>query len=74
MTRGAVAVFGQYNTGRTFNHVMVVTLLRGDLDDPAALTVGVHDPYANGTRWTGAWNRWYGPNLTLRRADWLVSR
>ena len=75
MGRGAVAVFGRYNTGAgTFSHVMVVSLLRGNLDDTATLTVGVDDPLANGTRWTGAWNRWVGPGLTLRSAEWLVSR
>lgn len=75
MSRGPVAVFGQYNTGAgDFDHVMVVSLLRGELTNPAALTVGVDDPLANGTRWIGPWNRWAGPGLPLRRADWIVSR
>ena len=75
MGHGAVAVFGQYNTGAgNFDHVMVVSILRGELNDPASVTVGVDDPLANGTRWTGPWNSWFGPGLTLRRADWIVGR
>jgi hypothetical protein len=75
MQHSAVAVFGQYDTGRgKHDHVMVVTLLRGDLDHPESVTIGVHDPWASGTRWTGPWNEWFGPRRVLLRADWMVSR
>jgi hypothetical protein len=71
MRRSAVAVFGDYDSG---GHVMVASYLRGELENPESLAVGVDDPWANGSRWTGPWNRWYGPGRTLRRARWLVSR
>jgi hypothetical protein len=74
LNRGAVAVFGSFKTERTFDHVMVVSQLRGDLDDPATIQLGVHDPYAHPPMWTGPWTSWYGPRLICKRVDLLVSR
>lgn len=75
LRRGPVAVFGCYNTGRgNFDHVMVLSGLNGDTENPASLTVAVDDPLARGMTWTGTWDRWYGPTRILRRADRIVCR
>jgi hypothetical protein len=72
MRRGPVAIFGRYSTaGRPLNHVMVVSMMRGDDATPASLQIGVDDPWANGTRWTGAFTAFSGP--VLQRADVIVS-
>lgn len=73
LRRGAVALFGRYNTGSgPFNHVMVVSMMRGDDTDPATLQLGVDDPWALESRWTGTFASFSGP--ILLRADALVGR
>lgn len=73
MRWGAVAVFGMYRLdGRTFHHAMVVSTLRGDDSNPPSVLIGVDDPWAHGSRWTGAFPSFYGP--TLVRADYMVGR
>jgi hypothetical protein len=70
---GAVAIFGRYNTaGRPLNHVMVVSMMRGDDSTPGSLQIGVDDPWAAGNRWTGTFAAFAGP--VLQRADLMVSR
>ena len=68
--RSAVALFGTYRgSGRPRKHVMVASLLRGELTDPMTLTIGVDDPWANGTRWVGTWHQFVGSKLA--HLDWL---
>lgn len=75
LQRGPVSIFGNYRlAGRTFDHVMVLSLMEGDTDSPATVRVGVDDPWANGSRWIGPWTDFYGPGKTLLRPDWVVSR
>jgi hypothetical protein len=73
MQRSAAAVFGSYRQGgRTLNHAMVVSMLRGDDANATSVQVGVDDPWANGSRWVGGFLAFSGP--TLVRADYIVSR
>ena len=73
MRHSAVAVFGFYREGgEKINHAMVISMLRGDDRNPASVQLGVDDPWAAGTRWTGPFTAFYGP--TLVRADYLVGR
>ena len=75
LRRGPVALFGNYRlAGRTFDHVMVLSLMHGDSALPSTVRVGVDDPWANGSRWEGNWSDFYGRDKTLRRPDWVVSR
>jgi hypothetical protein len=69
MTRGAIAIFGRYSmAGRTVDHVTVCSMLRGNEFDVNSIRIGIDDPWANGTRWTGTWNQFYGPWLIAGHA------
>lgn len=75
LQRGPVSIFGSYRLAeRTFDHVMVLSLMQGDTDSPSSLRVGVNDPWANGPRWVGSWVEFYGPQKTLLTPGWVVSR
>ena len=75
LQRGPVSIFGSYRLAeRTFNHVMVLSLMQGDTDSPSTLQVGVDDPWASGARWIGTWTDFYGPGKILLKSDWVVSR